>query len=56
MKKRNERYLCPNNQNEMLKIMSTSVQRSIVKKIQETEFFSVMIDECADITNKEQVC
>ena len=55
MKKKSERYLCPSNQNEMLKVMATMVLRKILQEIQETEFFSLMIDECADITNKEQV-
>ncbi len=31
------------------------ILRSIAKNLQETEFITVMIDECADITNKEQV-
>ena len=32
-----------------------NILRSIAKNLQETEFITVMIDECADITNKEQV-
>ncbi len=35
--------------------MAVNILRSIAKNLQETEFITVMIDECTDITNKEQV-
>lgn len=42
-------------QNELLKIMSLSVLRKIASEIQTSEFFTIMIDECTDVANKEQV-
>jgi len=42
-------------QNELIKLMAFSVLRKIAGDVQETEFISVMIDECTDIQNKEQV-
>ena len=35
--------------------MSLSILRLIARNIQETDFFTVMADECADISNKEQL-
>ena len=42
-------------QNELLKLMSVSVLRKIASDLQATEFFSIMMDECTDIANREQV-
>ena len=49
LKKKSERYLSHDNQNEILKIMAMNILHSITRNVQETE----MMDECADITNKE---
>jgi len=40
---------------ELIKLMALSVLQEIASDLQETEFISVMIDECTDIQNKEQV-
>ena len=50
LKKKSERYLSHDNQNELLKIMAMNIIRW---NLHETEFITVMMDECADITNKE---
>ena len=42
-------------QNELIKLMALSVLQKIAGDLQATEFISVMIDECTDIQNKEQV-
>ena len=42
-------------QNELIRLMALSVLRKIAGDLQATEFISVMIDECTDIQNKEQV-
>ena len=42
-------------QNELIKLMALSVLQKISGDLQETEFISVMVDECTDIQNKEQV-
>ena len=55
LKKKSERYLSHDNQNELLKIMAMNIIRSISRNLHETEFITVMMNECADITNKEQV-
>ncbi|MGL5901592.1 MAG: hypothetical protein ACRCZO_02815, partial [Cetobacterium sp.] len=39
--------------NEMLEIMAHNVLRVIIKEIQSAEFFSVILDETADITVKD---
>lgn len=54
MKKR-ERYMSHEVQNELIKLMAHHVQRKIAANLQLTEFISVMIDECTDVNNQEQV-
>ena len=39
----------------MLGIMALEIQRMIVKGIQSSEFFSIMADETADVSNAEQL-
>ena len=55
MKKKTDKYISPDIQNEVLKIMVLSVLREIMHSIREAPFLSVMIDETTDISNKEQV-
>ena len=42
-------------QNEILKFMALSVLREIAVNLQRTELYTIMVDECADIGNHEQV-
>ena len=42
-------------QNEILKLMSLSILRKIGSDLQATEFVTIMMDECADVSNNEQV-
>ena len=42
-------------QNEILKFMALSVLREIAVNLQRTELYTIMVDECADIGNREQV-
>ena len=44
----------PETQNEILKIMALTLLRTIAAGIHESPYFTVMIDETTDITNKEQ--
>lgn len=53
--KRRNCYISPDNQNELLKIMSDDVTRTIVKRILNSESYCLMIDESTDISNHEQV-
>lgn len=43
------------NQNEMLKIMAMNVLRKVASDLQMADFYAIMMDECTDISNKEQV-
>ena len=55
MKKKKEKYTSHEVQNEILKLMALRVLREISTNLHSTEFYTVMIDECTDISNKEQV-
>jgi len=55
VKKKSELYLSQDNKNDLLKIMAMNILCSISKNLQETEFGTVIMDECADITNNERV-
>lgn len=41
--------------NEMTEIMAHDILRTLIKEVQSADFFSVILDETADITVKEQV-
>jgi len=53
--KKAEKYTSAEVQNELLKCMSTTVLRQVVERIQKAAFFSIMVDECVDISNREQL-
>lgn len=53
--KKSSKYISPDSQNELIKIMSLRILRYLVAKFQKSKFVTVMIDETTDITNKEQV-
>jgi len=55
MEKKRERYMSHEIQNELIKLMALQIQRKIATDLQSTEFISVMIDECTDVQNQEQV-
>ena len=55
LKKKSERYNNWETQNEVLKIMAMNVLRKIAGDLQATEFFAIMMDECTDAANQEQV-
>ena len=55
LEKRTDKYTSPDIQNEILKLMSHSILRDIVKQIQQADFFTIMVDECVDGSNKEQL-
>ena len=47
--------MCCDSQNKMLKIMAMNVLRKVASDLQAANFYSIMMDECTDISNKEQV-
>lgn len=36
-------------------IMANSILRKIASDLRSSEFFTIMMDECTDVSNKEQV-
>ena len=50
-----DRYLSPCIQNEMLEMMSLSILRSITNKLQSADAFTIMADECTDLSNHEHL-
>ena len=48
-------YLCPNNQNEVLEYMKEELlNKHILKRIHEADFYTLMCDETTDVSNQEQ--
>ena len=48
-------YLLHDIQDEILVLMSSHILRNLSKKIRDTGSFTLMCDECTDISNKEQL-
>ena len=55
MDKKSNKFLSPKIQNEMLQIMALQILRDIAKNIQSAEIYSILVDETADTSNKEQM-
>ena len=55
LQKKKGKFTSHDTQNEILKLMALSVLREIAVNLQHTEFYTIMVDECADIGNREQV-
>ena len=55
LQKKKGKFTSHDIQNEILKLMALSVLREIAVNLQHTEFYTIMVDECADIGNHEQV-
>ena len=54
-KRKTDKYTSTDMQNEMVKVMALRVLGEIAASIQATPFFTVMVDETADVSNVEQV-
>ena len=54
LKRRSDKYTSPEIQNEILKELALSILRDVVESIKEADFFSIMLDESGDVSNKEQ--
>lgn len=52
---RNAKYLSPKVQNELISCIETEIRESIVQKLNNSKFLSIMADETTDISTKEQV-
>ena len=55
MEKKANKYTSAVIQNELLEIMALSVLRKISSRISSSSFYSIMADECTDVSNKEQL-
>ena len=55
LEKKQLKYTSHDIQNEILSIMAQTILRGIVKQIQSSIYFSLMVDETTDVSNREQV-
>ena len=54
--RKRECYMSHEGQNELVKLMALQVQRKIIAHLSQlNSYVSVMIDECTDLDNQEQV-
>lgn len=53
--KRNEKYISVRIQNELIKICGQTILEQIMDRIKRADYFSVLADETADISGKEQL-
>ena len=54
MNKKTNKYTYPVIQNECLETMALHILREVSRNIQKSTCFSIMADECTDVSNKEQ--
>lgn len=55
MDKKADKYTSPQIQNELLELISHTLLRQLVKQVQLADYFTIMLDECVDGSNKEQL-
>ena len=55
LQRKTNKYTSADIQNELMKVMGLHVLRDVISLIQSAPFFSIMVDETTDISNKEQV-
>ena len=54
LRRKDDKYISPVIQNEILEAIALCMLRIISENIQNATFFTIMADETADISNKEQ--
>jgi len=55
LKKKSNKYTSPEIQNELVSVMSLQILRNLTVNIQQSLFYTIMIDDATDKANKEQV-
>lgn len=55
LERSSRKYTSHENQNEMLEIMAHQILRKLLGLIQKSPFLAIMVDEMADVSNKEQL-
>ena len=53
--KKANKYVSHDIQNELLKTMALSVLRELADSVRQSTFYTIMCDECTDISNREQL-
>ena len=53
--KKNAQYTSPRMKNEIIAISKLLSMRNIAEKVRENELYSIIYDECTDVSNKEQL-
>ena len=54
LKRKSYKYVSPEIQNEILKVMSRHVLLQVASCLQQSPFLTIMLDETTDISNNEQ--
>ncbi len=54
MKKKTDKYTSHDIQNECLQIMALTIVRQLSQDIRSSQCYTIMADECTDISNQEQ--
>ena len=55
IKKKSDKYTSPQIQNEIIKLFAFQVLREIATAMHTAPFFTIMVDETTDVSNREQV-
>lgn len=55
IEKKQDKFTAPQIQNELLQIMALKILRKVSTSVLESNFFSLMVDETTDVSNREQV-
>ena len=55
LQKRTDKYTSPEIQNSIIKVMGLQVLRKIASELHSAPFYSIMVDETTDVSNREQV-
>ena len=55
LKRKNDKYTSPVIKNEILRALALVILREISQNIQNATFYTIMADETADISSKEQI-
>lgn len=52
---RNAQYVSPKIQNELINLCGQQVKQSIIAECRRATFYTLLLDECADVSNTEQI-
>lgn len=55
LKRKTDKYTSADMQNEMITIMALQILRKIAASLHDTPFYTIMVDETTEMSNREQV-